>query len=86
MAQAVAHDPHTVFCVEPLSSVQDENGNRLARLLARVVANPHRSLLVVTENEFVFGFIEPNVVLLEDGRSITLQGQFGDQPEETDLN
>jgi len=86
LARAVAHDPQTVFCIEPISSVSDENGERLSNLLARVVANPSRSLLVVTGKEFVFGFLDNDAGLPEDGVGKALTEDYGYEPRTRDRN
>jgi hypothetical protein len=57
-ALAAAENPGTVFCVQPFKAVANDGGERLGRLLARVMSNPGRALLVATDNAFVFGFAD----------------------------
>lgn len=55
-ALAIAEDPATVFCVQPFASLENDGGDHLGRLLARVINDPARALLVATDNAFVFAF------------------------------
>ena len=57
LAQTVALDPSAVFCIEPFSSLTNGNAQRLGNLLARVMANPDRALVVATGEAFVFAFV-----------------------------
>lgn len=52
----ISEGPATVFCVQPFTSVERDNGERLGRLLARVMAD--HSLLVATAPAFVSAFNE----------------------------
>lgn len=56
LALSMAENPATVFCVHPFSSVEGDGGEKLGRLLARVMNDPDRSLLVATDSAFVFAF------------------------------
>jgi hypothetical protein len=56
MILAIADDPATVFCVQPFTSVERDGGKHLGRLLARVMGDPDRGLLVATKKAFVFAF------------------------------
>jgi ABC-type lipoprotein export system ATPase subunit len=56
LALAIAEDPTTVYCVHPFASVQDDGGEHLGKLLARVMTEPDRSLLVATDKAFIFAF------------------------------
>lgn len=56
MTRAMADDSATVFCVQPFALVEQDSGEKLGRLLARVMADPDHSLLVVTGTAFVFAF------------------------------
>ncbi len=56
MASAIAKNPATVFCVQPFASVEDDGGEHLGKLLARMMSNPDRAVLVATDNSFVFAF------------------------------
>jgi ABC-type lipoprotein export system ATPase subunit len=58
LALSMAEDPATVFCVHPFSTVEGDGGEKLGRLLARVMNDPEHSLLVATDNAFVFAFGE----------------------------
>jgi hypothetical protein len=56
MGLAIAEDPATVYCVHPFASVQNDGGEHLGKLLARVMTEPDHSLLVATGNAFIFAF------------------------------
>lgn len=56
LALAIAEDPTTVYCVHPFASVQDDGGEHLGKLLARVMSEPDRSFLVATDKAFIFAF------------------------------
>jgi len=58
LSQNIAANPNTVFCVEPFSSLSNENSERLGKLLMRVMNNPDRSMLVATQEAFVFAFAD----------------------------
>jgi len=56
MAMAIADDPAIVFCVQPFTSVERDGGEKLGKLLARVMGDPDHALLVATGTAFVFAF------------------------------
>jgi hypothetical protein len=56
MAMAIADDPAIVFCVQPFASVQRDGGEKLGKLLARMMVDPDHALLVATGTAFVFAF------------------------------
>jgi ABC-type lipoprotein export system ATPase subunit len=56
LALAIAEEPTTVFCVHPFAAVLDDGGEHLGKLLARVMTEPDRSLLVATDKAFIFAF------------------------------
>jgi len=56
MAMAIADDPAIVFCVQPFTSVERDGGEKLGRLLARVMGDPDHAMLVATGTAFVFAF------------------------------
>jgi hypothetical protein len=73
-AHVVAGDPSTVFCVQPFELLERDGGERLGRLLARVMADPDQALIVATKSAFVFAFgnqLEPveNVAIRHGGVS-----------------
>jgi len=55
-AMTAAEDPAAVFCIEPLASVERDGGERLGRLMSRLIREPDRGFLVATTNAFIFGF------------------------------
>jgi ABC-type lipoprotein export system ATPase subunit len=52
----VAENPAVVLCIEPFSSVERDGGERLGKLLARLMDDPDHALLVATGDAFVFAF------------------------------
>lgn len=56
MARTMADDPAALFCVEPFTLVERNGGECLGKLLARVMGDPDRALLIATETAFVFAF------------------------------
>lgn len=68
VAMAVAGDPATVFCVQPFASVERDGGEHLGTLLARVMGDPDRALIVVTKKAIVFAFRDQLGRSESDGR------------------
>jgi ABC-type lipoprotein export system ATPase subunit len=58
LSESIVTNPNTVFCVETFKSLENENGERLGKLLARVMNNPDGSMLVATRDAFVFAFAD----------------------------
>jgi ABC-type lipoprotein export system ATPase subunit len=58
LAQSVAADPATIFCVEPFNSLDGEGSERMGKLLTRVIRNPDRALVVATRDSLVFAFAD----------------------------
>ena len=55
-ALEIAQDPATVYCVHPFSAVENDGGEHLGRLLARMMNDPDRAVFVATDKAFVFAF------------------------------
>jgi ABC-type lipoprotein export system ATPase subunit len=55
-AMITAEDPGVVFCVEPIGAAERDGGDRLGRLLARLINDPDRGFVVATTNAFIFAF------------------------------
>ena len=55
-AMITVEDPGVVFCVEPIGAAERDGGERLGRLLARLINDPDRGFIVVNSNAFIFAF------------------------------
>jgi ABC-type lipoprotein export system ATPase subunit len=48
--------PAALFCIERFEAVEQDGGDRLGRLLARLIRDPEHAFIVATTNAFVFAF------------------------------
>ena len=49
-------DPGVVFCIEPFASLESDGGEKMGRLLARLIRDPDHGFVVATTNAFIFAF------------------------------
>ena len=55
-AMTASENPAALLYIEPFASVDQDGGERLGRLLARVIREPNRAFITATSNAFVFTF------------------------------
>ena len=53
IARALANDPHVILADEPTGNLDTNNSQRAFELLARIVRERERALLLVTHNRFI---------------------------------
>jgi putative ABC transport system ATP-binding protein len=86
VARAIASAPSVVLADEPTAALDNENGQQVMGLLARIAKEQGRSVLAVTHDPRTLGFAD-RVVEIEDGRIVgeRRRPQGLDAPEITDL-
>ena len=86
VARAIASSPTIVLADEPTAALDNENGQAVMSLLARIAKEQNRSVLAVTHDPRTLGYAD-RVVRIEDGRIVgeERRPQGLDAPEITDL-
>lgn len=86
VARAIASSPTIVLADEPTAALDNENGQAVMGLLARIAKEQGRSVLAVTHDPRTLGYAD-RVVRIEDGRIVgeERRPQGLDAPEITDL-
>lgn len=56
-AMITVEDPGVVFRVEPIGAAERVGGERLGRLLARLINDPDRGFIIVNSTAFIFAFV-----------------------------
>ncbi|MGQ0673808.1 MAG: ABC transporter ATP-binding protein [Hyphomicrobium sp.] len=86
VARAIASSPSIVLADEPTAALDNENGQAVMSLLARIAKQQNRSVLAVTHDPRTLGYAD-RVVRIEDGKIVgeERRPQGLDAPEITDL-
>jgi putative ABC transport system ATP-binding protein len=67
IARALVHGPQLVVCDEPTSSLDNETGQSVMRVLRDVALGPDRALVLVTHDSRILSYAD-RIARMEDGR------------------
>ncbi|MFN0242378.1 MAG: ABC transporter ATP-binding protein [Planctomycetota bacterium] len=71
IARALVHSPRLLVCDEPTSSLDQETGQTVMKILRDVALAPDRALVIVTHDARTFGFAD-RIAKMNDGRIETI--------------
>jgi putative ABC transport system ATP-binding protein len=67
IARALVHEPDLLVCDEPTSALDSHNGQQIMELLRDIARDAHRSVIVVTHDQRIYGYAD-RMAEMEDGR------------------